>query len=111
MSKASPGDLDELIAFEQQQTTPDGSGGQNLSWSENSPKSWAMVKPVRLSEEERQGAVRAGRGYLFTIRRRTDLDETMRIAWNGETFNIREIRLPRGRAMYMEIMAVAGVTQ
>jgi len=105
-----PGKLDARITFEQEQTSADGSGGQTLSWV-TFASVWAHVKPVRLSEEERQGAVRATRGYLFTIRRRGDLDETMRIAWNGESFNIREIRLPRGRAMYMDIMAVAGVTQ
>jgi SPP1 family predicted phage head-tail adaptor len=105
-----PGELDELITIEEQQTSPDGSGGQTLSWT-TLAQAWAKVKPVRLSEGERQGAVRAGRGYLFTLRRRTDLDEAMRIQWNGEAFNIREIRLPGARALYMEIMAQSGVTQ
>ena len=110
MVEMDPGALDQLITIEEAQTTPDGSGGQNVSWT-TLAQAWAMVKPVRLSESERQGAVRAGRGYLFTIRRRTDLDEAMRIAWNGESFNIREIRLPGARSLYMEIFAQSGVTQ
>lgn len=106
-----PGDLDQLVTFEEPEKTPDGSGGNTVAWSEISPQSWAAVQPVRLSEEERQGAVRATRGYLFTVRRRDDLGEDMRVKWNGESFNIREIRLPSPRAHYMEIMAVAGVAQ
>jgi len=104
------GEMDQIITFEQPQTAPDGSGGQTLSWT-TLAQAWAKVKPVKLDESERQGAVRAARGYLFTVRRRTDLSEAMRIVWNSESFNIREIRLPGGRASYMEIMAVAGVSQ
>lgn len=104
------GQLDERITVEEEQTVPDGSGGQTVTWQSH-VELFANVRPVRLSEEERQGAVRASRGYLFTIRRRDDLEETMRISWRGEVFNIREIRLPRARVPHMEIFAQSGVTQ
>jgi len=105
-----PGKLDELLTIEQQQTQPDGSGGQIVTWTQFA-QVWAKVQPVRLSEDERQGAVRATRGYVFTLWRRGDLSEDMRIVWNGETFNIREIRLPGSRELFMEIFAQSGVTQ
>jgi len=105
-----PGELDQLVTIEQQQTQPDGSGGQIVTWQEFA-QAWAKLQPVRLSEGERQGAVRATRGYVFTLRRRDDLSEDMRIMWNGEAFNIREIRLPSPRELYMEVFAQSGVTQ
>jgi len=105
-----PGKLSELITIEQEVEQRDGSGGFTVTWQQFA-KVWAQVQPVRLSESERQGAVRASRGYLFTMWRRGDLSEDMRIAWNGETFNIREVRLPASRALYMEVFAQSGVTQ
>jgi len=105
-----PGKLNELVTIEQQQTQPDGSGGQIVTWTEFA-QVWVKLQPVRLSEGERQGAVRATRGYVFTLWRRGDLSEGMRIIWNGEAFNIREVRLPSERELYMEVFAQSGVTQ
>jgi SPP1 family predicted phage head-tail adaptor len=105
-----PGKLRELVTIEEEQTQPDGSGGFTLTW-EAFAQVYAHVRPVRLTESERQGAMRASRGYVFTMRRRDDLSEDMRIMWNSQPFNIREIRLPAERELYMEVFAQSGVTQ
>ena len=105
------GDRDELITFEALEKTPDGSGGNYKAWTVYAAGIWAAVKPLRATETEQQGAVRNARTIMFTVERRTDFDETMRILWGGQTFNIREIRLPSQRMLEMDIIAQSGVTQ
>ncbi|MFP4538726.1 MAG: phage head closure protein [Dichotomicrobium sp.] len=104
------GDLDELIAFEEEQTAPDGYGGQTVSWVEIA-EAWARVRPVQASESETRGGVRAVAVYLFEVWRRTDITPKHRIVWQDTEYNIREIRDPGGRSLTMTIVAESGVAQ
>lgn len=75
----------------------------------------AEVRPLRFSEAEREGAVRAVKGYLFRVYtsavRALGITEADRLVWNGMTLNIREVRAPEARVRFTEIIAEAGVTQ
>lgn len=107
---ARAGEMDELITLQTVETSPDGFGGQVTIW-ETLAQTWARVQPVRAEESDTRGAVRPVRVYLFEVYRRVDLSEAMRVQWNGEDFNIREIRIGPAREMTMTIVAESGVAQ
>ncbi len=75
----------------------------------------AEVRPLRFSESEREGAVRAVQGYLFIVHTSTvralSITAADRIQWNGRTMNIREVRDPDPGVRFTEIIAESGVTQ
>jgi SPP1 family predicted phage head-tail adaptor len=105
------GDFDQPVVFETPTGNADGFGGTQLTWTPVQPRAWARVTPKSQSEAERQGALRASRTYLFEIHWRKDITEAMRIRWNGEILNIREIQRGSPRDLTMKIVAEAGVTQ
>jgi head-tail adaptor len=75
----------------------------------------AEVKPLRFTEDERQGAMRTVKGYLFRVYTSAvtamSLTESDRLLWNGLTLNIREVRSPDARIRFTEIIAEAGTSQ
>lgn len=75
----------------------------------------AEVRPLRFSESEREGAVRAVQGYLLVLHTSTVRAHTItaadRVLWNGRTLNIREVRDPEPGVRFTEIIAESGVTQ
>lgn len=75
----------------------------------------AEVKPLRFTEDERQGAMRSVKGYLFRVYTSAvnalSITEADRLVWNGLTLNIREVRLPEARVRFTDIIAEAGVSQ
>ncbi|WP_127078371.1 phage head closure protein [Rhodomicrobium lacus] len=105
------GDFSERLTFETPVATADGYGGETVEWRAVQPRAFAKVEAVRGSESDHQGAVRATRTYLFTLHRRGDITESMRIRWGDEILNIRELRRGPARALTMIIVAEAGVTQ
>ncbi len=105
------GDFDQPIAFERETATPDGMGGEVSAWTQVGARAFASILPVRQTEAQRQGTQRASRTVLFKIWYRRDIDEAMRIVWDGQIFNIREIRRGSPRDLTMQITAEAGVTQ
>jgi len=104
------GELDQMVTFQEAQTAPDGHGGQTVSWVDVA-SAWAKVEPVRASESETRGGVRAVAAYLFEMHRRADLTEAMRIVWDGREYNIREIRIGAPREITMTVVAERGVAQ
>lgn len=104
----NPGGLDQQIAIQQESRTADAYGGAVLAWTTLATV-WAAVRPLAGRERAELAAVEAPASYRFTIRRRGDITDTMRIAWNGQTFNIRFIADPGPRALYMAIEAERGV--
>jgi len=108
MKKPGAGKLDQRISIKQATNTPDGIGGVTESWSELA-EVWANVAPMAGREEDRQGAVRENRMYMITIRNRSDILNDMVIDWGGDRYNIRNIKQPPDRKMYLEIVAEYGV--
>ncbi len=75
----------------------------------------AAVKPVRASENEREGALREVQVYLFSVHtpalRAVPMTAAAhRLRWNGKVYNVREVRGPIARQPYTEIVAESGVT-
>ena len=105
------GQLDERITLQSATRTADGAGGFTVSWANlpSVPTVWASIKPVRGSEGNAEDRVNARSTALFTIRNRSDLDESVRIVWRGEVWNIREIRRTGPRPLYLVILAERGV--
>jgi len=107
------GELDQRITFQERQSVSDGMGGSADTWVDISALSsvWAHARPKSGREVTQYDRVNAETGYLFVIRNRSDLLESYRILWDGEPFNIKAIKKPKGRALYMEIEAERGVPQ
>lgn len=101
------GDLTERITFESEARGADGYGGFTSGWSQVA-EAWALVEPLFVGERDQQGASRNVTQYRFTLYRRDDITEQMRIAWNGRTHNIRGIRIGGAREMFMDIITETG---
>jgi SPP1 family predicted phage head-tail adaptor len=105
-----PGEMNERIQIIRETRASDGAGGQTLSLT-TLASVWAHVRPRSGREMERFDRVNASAMYLFVIRYRTDVEESDRILWKGEYYNIRYIAQGTGRALYLEIDAERGVAQ
>jgi SPP1 family predicted phage head-tail adaptor len=101
--------LRERIVIESGARTADGHGGSaGTTWSTVATVS-AQVRPKSGRERAHAAALEASADYEFTIRRRADLDTTMRIVWRGGIFNIRHVALPPAAEFYMVVDAERGV--
>lgn len=106
----SPGELDQVVTFKQEVRASDGMGGDTITLTD--------VLTCRAHVRIRGGAERdfsdrlnAEAAYLVVIRYRDGLDESMRMVWNGEQYNIRIVPRTGGRPLYLEIEAERGVAQ
>lgn len=105
------GSLDQRITFERMAATSDGMGGHVQSWSAivTTPTVWASARPVRGNETVSEGGTAATGTWLFEIRYRSDISETDRIVWRGETYNIRNVKRTSQRELNIVIEAERGV--
>ncbi|MGB1215401.1 MAG: phage head closure protein [Pikeienuella sp.] len=103
--------MDERITFQQEVRSDDGVGGRLVDWQtlSNTPTVWAHVAPVTTREGMSNEEIVAVGTYKFSIRNRSDLNETMRLIWDGTVYNIEAVQRMGRRAMYMEIIAKRGV--
>jgi SPP1 family predicted phage head-tail adaptor len=106
----NPSTLDQRITIQQETRTTDAYGGATSAWTDLATV-WAGARPLSGRERADFAAVEAPATYRFTIRRRSDLTDAMRISWNSQVFNIRFISDPGSRALYMSIDAERGVAQ
>jgi SPP1 family predicted phage head-tail adaptor len=103
-----PGKIDQMVALERRSATADGIGGTIYAWSEFACV-WASVVARGARESMDQERMSAAGVYRFTIRHRDDIDETCRIMWQGEAYNVRAVHRTGGRKLYLEIDAERGV--
>jgi SPP1 family predicted phage head-tail adaptor len=84
--------LSQRVTIEQKQTQADELGGQQVSWVPLATV-FAQVTPLRSGGRERIAAdqVRAVAGYRVQLRRRDDLDASMRLVWNSRILNIHSL--------------------
>lgn len=106
-----PGELDELIDFQREERAPDGGGGSTVTMTTFASGVWAHARPRSGKEMGNNDQVQASAMYLFVVRYRDDITEGDRIAWNGDTYNIRSILTRGPRSLYIEIDAERGVPQ
>lgn len=105
-----PGRLTERITFQRRTTSSDGGGGvtEGLANIATVPTVWAHVMPIRGTEETDSDRVNARGRFLFTIRNRDDIDETMTIVWRSVTYNIRHVHRESPIEHYLKIEAERG---
>lgn len=104
-----PGRLDQQVALLRRELGTSASGsGLGVEEFVRVTTVWAEVKPLRGGESTVAGGDRAVTTYQFRIRYRDALDETWRLEWRGQQYDIREV-LPGGQRLreYLEIQATA----
>lgn len=110
--KMTARDFDESITFQSYSEVSDGAGGVTKTWANlaSTPTVWAHVKANGGNEQFDSERTNASTMTTFVIRNRSDVNETMRIVWYGENYNIRQVQREGQRAMYLNIMAERGVS-
>ena len=106
--KICSGDLRTKGILESPDRVPDDCGGFTNGWN--------TVATVRGKYEEKSGSEKNHHGrwaavaqVKFTIRYRSDIDETWRVIVAGKAYNIRHIRNLEQRNRWLEITFERGV--
>lgn len=79
--------LNKRITMEENNTTPDGSGGFISSWTEFASV-WAEIEPIKYEENFISGQVQNKATHSITIRYINSLKPSMRINYSNRIFNI-----------------------
>lgn len=104
------GELDQRVKVMRQTSTDDGYGGQIVEFIE-SGEYWCHVRPLSGRETVEADRLAGEATYLFVFRNGMDVQDSDRLDWYGDQYNIRVRKQPKGRAMYIEIEAERGVAQ
>ncbi|SHH59286.1 phage head closure protein [Clostridium grantii] len=101
----SIGDLKHRITFQKFITSVNDNGFEIESWEEFKTV-WASVKNLYGKEYFQAAAVQRERTVKFLIRAVPDIDETMRIYFQGKQYNITSIDNIRYENRFIEIKAM-----
>lgn len=102
------GALDRRITIERNTPTHDADSNEEVASWGTLATVWAQAKPLRGSERFEADRENAERTVTFRIRHRTDIDEEMRIVFDGDNYDIESIA-EIGRSEGLEIIATARV--
>jgi|GEM_PF-513957 len=102
--------LNKRITIEQENITSDSGGGYDLNWVVLD-EIWAEIKPKSGWERLRDEQLEPSITHTITIRYRADLQESMRINYNGRLFNIRALINPYEQDIILEILTQENVSQ
>lgn len=106
------GKLDRRITFQKLTTTVDSTGGVVETWADldHAPVVWAALEPMSARERFEADQLQLQEVLRFKIRYRSDLDERMRVVFEGRNWNIRHIREAvfegRRRALLLDVAAL-----
>lgn len=105
--------MDQQITLQRRTETADGGGGVTRSWADFAvdPRPWAEVYAKAGRESLQEGRQNATMLTLFTVWNRADVDETCRILWQGEIYNVRGVRRQGGRRLQLVIEAERGAAE
>lgn len=101
------GDLTEFVTIEDEVRVADGYHGHTRQWR-TVGEAYAFVEPLSTSEREVSGALRNVTSYRFTVYRREDVGEGMRIVWGDRAYLVTGVPIGGARALFMEIIAEHG---
>lgn len=110
MNKYRAGELDQQVDIHYKTKTVDDGGGVSEAWSALACDVWAKVVPLSGNESLAYSKLNAIALYRFVFRYRSDLDETQKIVWDGDDYNIRFIPSRGSRPLFVEVIAERGVT-
>lgn len=102
------GNMRERIVFQQQSRTLDSMGGAAVTWSTVTTV-WASVDETSGSETFPTLQIQPQTNVTFMIRYLSTITQAMRISWNSNFYNIKEIINEGNRDKYMKITAIRGV--
>ena len=103
------GKLRERIVIQRKVSTPDGGGGNAVSWQDVATL-WARVMPKRGNEALEAAQLRGVQLYEVVVRYGADIKTTDRIGWDGTLLNIRAIANRDEHNRYLTLIAEDGVT-
>ena len=97
--------LDRIITIQQRTVTGDGFGGEVVTWADFA-EVWASFRPRTSTETFRNESniTQAETTAAFRIRWRDDLDETMRVVFEGDEWDIEGI-IEVGRRDKLDLIA------
>lgn len=96
-------ELNQRIAFDTPVLVQDPETGEITTNWELVGMVWAKAEPAVGREFEAAAAIQAERPVKFTMRWRDGIDETMRINWRANSYNIRSIADVKGKQREMVI--------
>ena len=99
--------MDRRVVIESFTTAANAYGEPIKTWSVFATV-WAQVSPMRGEERFSAQQIDARATTRFRIRYRSDLDQTMRLSYGGDAYDITAI-LEIGRQEGLDLMAVAQV--
>jgi len=102
----SIGDMRHRITLQKKVDVTDADGFTTQQWQDVATV-WAAVENLHGREYWEAAAVQAENTVKFTIRYRPDIDQTMRIVFCGQIYEITAIDNIKYRNEYLEIKAVA----
>lgn len=104
------GRFKDRIIFQAQVATPDGAGGNVLTWADQG-SAWAKVEPISAREIARHRGQVAEISHKITTPRRSDIAPTAawRIKFGTRYFNVRSIIDVGERREFWEMAADEGV--
>ncbi len=104
MKKVSIAQRNQRIVIEKNTPTKDAMGAPQDNWQEFAP-AWAKVTNKSGDESNNGGRIHAAATYWFIVGWMPDIDESMRIIWNGKTLNISNVHDPDGTSEALKITA------
>lgn len=101
------GMLRHSIEWQQEQTTPDGMGGQTRAWATVATVR-AFIKPTTGNERWHAMRTEANVTHRIFMRYRSDLTPAMRIVYNGRAFQVKAVLNIEERNKWLEVHATEG---
>lgn len=98
------GEMNKRIVFAESQRIPDGAGGGT---SVNSPlfETWARIESVNNQWIVQQGMQQTDDLRQFVVRYRTEINKTMKIIYDGRTFDMLSMDSYGTEKNYLKILA------
>ena len=97
-----PGWLRHRVVIEAPVATPDGAGGEGLTWSTHAT-TWALIEPVRAGEQLVAGGLASVLTHRITLRHRTDITGGMRVLYRGKRYRVLAAADPDARRRYLTL--------
>lgn len=84
-------ELNRKVEIYSLQRVPDGQGGFAQTWLKNTYEPWAKIKPAKGKETVNHDRLNTNQMFEFTMRYFSGLNQTDKIAYKGQDYQIRSI--------------------
>jgi len=95
-----PGWLRHRVVIETPVSTPDGAGGETVTWQVLAT-TWALIEPVAAREDVAAGRLTGVVAHAITMRFRDDVTGGMRVLYRGHRHRVLVARDPDARRRYL----------